>query len=105
MAQVPRGVGLKRWNSNRTRLQGRHHPLINIEHRQERAGEGNANRSRNIKRGFCIKCGDHCNVKCIQCGIYLCIKRNEIQLEIEDPSCWIKFHTCPDIFQDEEEIY
>lgn len=105
MANMPRGIGLKRWNTNRSRLHGRHYPITNVATRQERAGERNANINRNLQRGFCVKCGDHCNVKCIQCGVYLCIKRNAVQLEIEDPSCWVKFHTYPDIFQDEEEIF
>jgi hypothetical protein len=105
MPNVPRGARLNVWNRNRSRLIGRHYPITIVDSRQEKAGIGKDNINRNNKRGFCVKCNDHCSVKCIQCGVYLCIKRNRVQLEIEDPSCWVKFHTFPDLFQDEEEIF
>lgn len=81
------------WNKDRSRLVGRHYPVMIVNPTPERRGVGNVPRLRNLDRGRCINCTDHANTKCIQCGVYLCCRRTPLQMHINDENCWMKFHT------------
>ena len=90
----------QQWNAERSRLLGRHDPLTCVEVRIESRGRFHPPMNRNLVRGHCIMCTQSCNVQCQQCHTYLCIRRTGLQQEINDPTCWVKFHTWADLNYD-----
>lgn len=78
-------------------------PVIVQDPRLEQRGDNYVPTTRNLRRGKCIFCLDHANVKCQQCGVYLCCKRTPLQMQIGDYNCWQKFHTMPDFMIGEED--
>ena len=100
-------IGRKRsrvqWNADQRRLHGSHMPIIVQDPRIENRGENFAPTSRNLRRGHCMICLDHSNIKCQQCDVYLCCKRTTLQIQIGDFNCWQKFHTMPNFMIGEED--
>lgn len=82
----------KQWEKEHSRLVGAHFPtsvrLEAFEGKPRDRGQGS--NKRNWKRGSCKLCGKHLPNMCESCGVYLCIKNDQNQM-----NCWKRFHTRP----------
>ena len=92
--------GKKKWNTDYSRLRGRHHPLeicldmeqiatgrIQTRHTQEEF-EAALKRKNKIKRARCILCDTKVPMQCEQCNVFLCTKTKPGVM-----NCWKIFHT------------
>lgn len=93
----PRPRRRSAWSQDRSRLHGRHDPIITHEPTLEHRGQHYIPTNRNLLRGNCLVCTTRTNTKCSQCGVWLCCRRTVLQVEINDPNCWVKFHTWPNL--------
>lgn len=80
----------KQWEKEQSRLIGAHFPTsVRLEAFEGKPRErGQGSNKRNWKRGSCKLCGKHLPNICENCGVYLCIKNDQNQM-----NCWKKFHT------------